>query len=241
MIPQVIHYCWFGRTDKPKLALKCVKSWEKYCPDYRIQEWNEDNFDITVSPYLIWCYEHKKWAFLSDYARLMILEQYGGIYLDTDVELIRSLDSLLQYDAYFGFQEENLVNTGLGFGCVAHHRLIQEMMKYYQDLLPDDEGNYALIQCPTINTNVLVSNGLALNGRRQHISGAEILPMDYLNPYDDKTGKLVTTNNSISIHWYGKSWMSKGKIVRNHITRAIHRVFGVDSLRWMKEIEKKLR
>lgn len=241
MIPKVIHYCWFGRTDKPKLAKKCIESWKKYCPNYKIQEWNEENFDITNSPYLLWCYDHKKWAFLSDYARLLILEQNGGVYLDTDVELIKSLDPLLQYDAYFGFQETNLIATGLGFGSKAHHKLIQDMMMYYQDLSSNDNGNYLLIPCPKVNTNILLSNGLIPNGKRQHIAGAEILPIDYLNPYDDKTGKLKITKNSYSIHWYGKSWMPNRKIFRSRVTRIIHRVFGVNSLKWMRKIEEKLR
>lgn len=238
MIPKVIHYCWFGRSDKPKLAQKCINSWKRYCPDYKIQEWNEDNFDITISPYMVWCYDHKKWAFLSDYARLLILEQNGGIYLDTDVEIIKCLDPLLQYDAYFGFEETNLIATGLGFGTVAHHKLIQEMMVYYQDLLPNDDGNYTLIPCPKINTSVLLTNGLAPNGKRQNITGAEILPIDYLNPYDDKTGRLKRTVNSYSIHWYGKSWMLNNTILRNKVTRIVHRAFGVNSIARLKKLYK---
>ena len=98
MLPKIIHYCWFGRNEKPKLAQKCIESWKKQCPDYKIIEWNEDNFDIDQHPYLRWCYNHKKWAFLSDFARLLILEEHGGIYLDTDVEIIKSVDPLLKLE-----------------------------------------------------------------------------------------------------------------------------------------------
>ena len=114
MIPKVIHYCWFGRNKKTKLAQKCFESWKRYCPEYEIIEWNEDNFDVGQHPYLQWCYEHKKWAFLSDYARLLILLEHGGIYLDTDVEVIRPLDDLLAFEAFFGFETNEIINTGLG-------------------------------------------------------------------------------------------------------------------------------
>ena len=119
-IPKVIHYCWFGGNPKPKLVQKCIHSWKKYCPDYEIIEWNESNFDISSCPlYVRQAYDVKKWAFVSDYARLKIIHTCGGIYLDTDVELIKSLDSLLEYNAFFGFEDGKYVATGLGFGAVS--------------------------------------------------------------------------------------------------------------------------
>ena len=117
MIPKKIHYCWFGRGEKPKLAKKCLKSWSKYCPDYEIVEWNEDNFDVEQYPYAKFCLQNKKWAFLSDFARLVIVHEHGGIYFDTDVELVRSPDSLLSYEAFYGFENDQNVATGLGFGA----------------------------------------------------------------------------------------------------------------------------
>lgn len=94
MIPKIIHYCWFGRNDKPKSVLKCIESWKRICPDYEIIEWNEDNFDVFQTPYLSFCYKEKKWPFLSDLVRLMIIYNYGGIYFDTDVELLKRPDEL---------------------------------------------------------------------------------------------------------------------------------------------------
>ena len=107
MIPKIIHYCWFGRNPKPKLAEKCIKSWKKYCPEYEIIEWNEDNYDLSSAPlYVRQAYEAKRWAFVTDYIRLQVIYENGGIYLDTDVELRKSLDPLLVHQAYFGFEDE---------------------------------------------------------------------------------------------------------------------------------------
>ena len=228
MIPKTIHYCWFGGNPKPRLAQKCIASWKKYCPDYRIIEWNEANFDVGQHPYMLWCQRNRKWAFLSDYARLLILKEHGGIYLDTDVEVLRPLDDLLSFEAFWGFQENTLVNTGLGFGCVAGHPLVEAMAKLYQELRPDEHGNYTLTPCPELNTPALTQYGLKLDGSRQRILGAEILPVDYLNPYDNPTGRLRKTSNTYSIHWYGKSWISKRKKLKSILMRPLHRVFGTD-------------
>ena len=111
MIPKKIHYCWFGRGEKPKLAKKCIESWKKYCPDYEIVEWNEDNFDINQNEYTKYCYNNKKFAFLSDYARLMVVYKEGGIYFDTDVEVVRSFDDLLNNKAFVGFETDEYVKA----------------------------------------------------------------------------------------------------------------------------------
>ena len=228
MIPKVIHYCWFGRGEKPKLALKCIESWKQYCPDYQIIEWNEDNFDLTQHPYLQWCYVQKKWAFLSDFARLLILAERGGIYLDTDVEVIRPLDDLLWYDAFFGFEDDAHLNTGHGFGCIPHHPAVEAMAEKYRALIPDAEGAFPIMTCPQVNTDALIPYGLALNGQRQTVLGAEILPADYFNPYDDPTGRMRKTPNTYSIHWYGKSWLGPKNILKSRLMKPLHRIFGTD-------------
>lgn len=231
MIPKKIHYCWFGRGEKPKLAQKCIASWKKYCPDYEIIEWNEDNFDLDYNAYTRYCYDNKKWAFLSDFVRLVVVAEYGGLYFDTDVELLNSPDELLQFGAFYGFENNSNIATGLGFGAQANHPTILAMRGKYEEVEPDVDGNYPLIVCPALNTAALIPFGLRLDGSRQNIAGAEILPVEYLNPYDDPTGSLTKTKNTISVHWYSKSWMSKGKILRSKLTKPLHRVFGVDAFK----------
>ena len=231
MIPKRIHYCWLGRGEKPKLAQKCIASWKKYCPDYEIIEWNEDNFDLDYNGYTRYCYDNKKWAFLSDFVRLVVVAKHGGLYFDTDVELLKSPDELLQYGAFYGFENNCYVNTGEGFGAEAGHPTIVAMKQLYENIEPDADGAYLVATCPALNTQALLPFGLKLDGSRQNIAGAEILPVEYLNPYDDPTGCLSKTKNTISVHWYSKSWMSKGTILRSKLTKPLHRIFGVDAFK----------
>ena len=228
MIPKTIHYCWFGRGKKPKLAQKSISSWKKFCQGFEIVEWNEDNFDVAQNQYLKNCYERKAWAFLSDYARLLVLEKHGGIYLDTDVEIVRPIDDLLEFDAFFGFETNERVNTGQGFGAIPNHPAVKAMTKIYQGLFPDANGNFLDVSCPGLNTQALLPYGLRLDGSRQTVLGAEILPSDFFCPYDDQTGKLNVTDNTYGIHWYGKSWFRKRDVLRNKLTRPLHRLFGTD-------------
>lgn len=235
MIPKKIHYCWFGRTKKTKLAKKCINSWKKYCPDFEIIEWNEDNFDIAKYPYAQYCYDNKKWAFLSDFVRLLVIEEYGGVYFDTDVQVIRNFDYLLEKKAFYGFESSQVVNTGEGFGSEAGHSIVSAMKNIYLELTPDENGVYSFEPCPALNTKPLLEMGLKLNGTKQIIEDAVILPVDYLNPYNDQTGKLSKSKNTISIHWYSKSWISLKSRVRSTITKPFHRIFGVNCFRRFKK------
>ncbi len=135
MIPKIIHYCWFGRNPKPKLAEKCIASWKKHCPDYEIIEWNEDNFDISQNGYFQYCLNNKKYAFLSDLARLYVVRDHGGIYFDTDVELLKSPDELLSYEAFYGFEDDKYIATGLGFGAEKNHPTICAMIEEYTPII----------------------------------------------------------------------------------------------------------
>lgn len=224
MIPKKIHYCWFGRGEKPKLAQKCIASWNKYCPDYEIIEWNEDNFDINYNAYTKFCYENKKWAFLSDYVRLVVVAEHGGIYFDTDVEVVKNFDDLLVFEAFYGFENNKNVNTGEGFASEKGHPTLVAMKEVYDNLPMEEDGTYELKPCPALNTMALIPFGLQLGGQKQNICGAEILPVDFLNPYDDPTGILRKTKNTYSIHWYGKSWMSKKIVIKIFFTKPLHRL-----------------
>lgn len=235
MIPKVIHYCWFGGSEKPKSVLRCIASWKRFCPNYEIIEWNENNFDVFQNDYLKYCYDNKKWAFLSDLARLIIIYEHGGLYFDTDVELVKSPDPLLDYDAFYGFETKMYINTGLGFGAVSYHRTVKSMIELYKTAIPEKDGSYSLITCPQLNTRALLPYGLQTTGERQIVEGAVILPVEYLNPYDDPKGILKRTENTISIHWYSKSWMDRKTIIRSRMTQPFHRLFGEDCFHWLKK------
>ena len=194
MIPKKIHYCWFGKNRLPDKAVKCINSWKKYCPDYEIIEWNEDNFDVRQNGYTEFTYDNRKFAFLSDYARLQIVLKEGGLYFDVDVEIIRPLDELLVHKAFFGFETEEYVNTGVGFGAEANNLIVAGMLREYDILL---DGKHGTIGCPLLNTQALMKYGLKQNGMKQTIDGAMIYPIQYFNPYDDPTGILNTTEETV--------------------------------------------
>lgn len=232
MIPKKIHYCWFGKNELPKKAKKCIVSWKKYCPDYDIIEWNEDNFDVNQNPYTVYTYANKKYAFLSDYARLQIVYNEGGFYFDVDVEIVRPLNELLEHRAFFGFETEKYVNTGIGFGAEKKNDIVYEMLKEYDILL---DGTKGTIGCPILNTKALLKKGLVLNGKKQIVEDIVVYPVAYFNPYDDPTGRLNLTKETYSIHWFAKSWMSKSEIIRSEIMKPIHRIFGVNIFRRFKK------
>ncbi len=240
MIPKIIHYCWFGRGEKPKLAEKCIASWKKYCPDYEIIEWNEDNFDLDTNPYTRWCYDNKKYAFLSDYVRLLVVYQNGGLYFDTDVELLRSPDFLLEQEAFFGFETEpknaGECNTGLAFGSAASGLALKTMLEEYEPLL---DGKHGTVMCPKLNTAALVRLGLRPDGTLQRFDWGTVYPKEYFNPYESTTGRLEKTKNTVSVHWYMGSCLSKGARIRSKFTRPLHRIFGVDFWTRIKGEKKK--
>ena len=209
-IPKVIYYCWFGRGKLPALAEKCINSWKKYCPEYDIVCLCEDNFDIAENRYAREAYEAKKWAFVSDYARLKVLYEHGGIYLDTDVELIKPLDELIKDTGYMGFDDKGIVATGLGFACEKGNPLIGAFLKDYDDIpfvLPD--GTYDMTPCPDRNTETLKALGMDLEAKDQIFMGIHMLPEEYLCPMKYYTGKKIITENTYSIHHYCASWTTR--------------------------------
>ena len=223
-IPKVIHYCWFGKGELPKITKKCIKSWKKYCPDYEIICWNEDNFDLQQNLYMQQAYQAGKWAFASDYARLKVLYDHGGVYLDTDVELIKPIDDLLENSGFMGFDEKGLMCTGLGFGVEKGNAIVGEFLKDYEDIsfvLPD--GSYDLTPCPNRNTDTLKRLGMDVNNKNQTFMETVFLPREYLCPMDYYTGKKTITEKTYSIHHYSASWTSS---VTKRTTR-IKRIIGV--------------
>lgn len=225
MIQKTIHYCWFGRAEKPKLIEKCIASWHEKCPDYQIIEWNEDNFDINICDYVRDAYKNKKWAFVSDYARFYVLNIHGGIYLDTDVELLKPLDLFLS-QSFLAFENSKSVNSGLIMGCEPNNNLCKEMLEQYNNdkFLINGELNLKTV-CVRV-TDILVDNGLELIDKTQEIMEYKIYDTSYFNPYDMDTGKIILSENTVSIHHYAATWVSKKEKVRGKVYRTICRIFG---------------
>lgn len=216
-IPKIIHYCWFGGNPLPPLAKKCIRSWKKYCPDYEIKEWNENNFDINSCPkYVLQAYEAKKWAFVTDYIRLKIIFENGGIYLDTDVEVIKTFDSLLDYTAFFGIENFNnekpyTIATGLGFGAEKGTNIIKELSDDYNEIdFRISENEYDLTPCPIRNNHIFISHGFNSENEVQLLNNnIAVLSTEFFCPITYSNNKKHITKNTYSIHHYAASWFSK--------------------------------
>lgn len=209
MIPKIIHYCWFGGSPIPEKDQRCIETWKRMCPDYEIKKWDESNYDINKNIYMKEAYEMKKWGFVPDYARLDIIYNYGGIYLDTDVELIKNLDNLLVNCAFMGFEDGKHVNPGLIIAAEPHHETIKDLMSIYRDrhFLKQD-GSVDLTPSPIMNTDFLISRGLVQNNKKQTVADITIYPTEFFCPKDYYSGKLNKTENTYSIHWFNASWQS---------------------------------
>lgn len=206
MIPKKIHYCWFGRGEMPGLVRKCITSWKRYLPEYEIKEWNEDNFDINCCPYVREAYDNRRFAFVSDVVRLYALYNEGGIYMDTDVEILKPLDSLLSFDAVLGFESDSQIATSF-IGSHARMPFILEFLKEYQSLhfVKADGGIDMMTNVERI-TQHCVKSGLVLNNTMQTINGITFLPKDYLCPKSYEDGKIIISENTLAIHHFAGSW-----------------------------------
>ena len=207
MIPKTIHYCWFGRNPKPKLAKKCIKSWKKHCPDYQIIEWNEDNFDVAAAPiYVQQAYQAKKWAFVTDYVRLYAMVNYGGIYMDTDVEVIKKLDPFLGHKAFSGFEDSIHIPTGI-MGCEKDYPLFVELLQDYHDrTFLQSDGTYDLTTNVILITEYCKHKGFTPNNQYQVIDGFALYPNDVFCPFNLSNLRLEKTQNTVTIHWFAGSW-----------------------------------
>ena len=216
MIPKVIHYCWFGGNPLPELAKICIDSWKKYLPDYEIKEWNESNFDLECCEYVKEAYQCKKWAFVSDYARFKILYDFGGLYFDTDVEIIASLDDIVADGAFMGFEDmgnsDNKAAPGLGLGANPGLGLYKEILEMYESAhFMSEDGKQDLSTVVERTTCILKKHGLKNENVKQIIEGVTIYPYEYFCPINCANGKKNITANTKSIHWYMDSWGIQGK------------------------------
>lgn len=247
MIPKKIHYCWFGRNPLPESAVKCIESWRKYLPDYEIIEWNEDNFDVNTIPYTAQAYAAKKYAFVSDYARFKILYEHGGLYFDTDVEVIRPMDDIIAAGPFMGYEVNpslerpfGAVAPGLGIGAEKEMHLYDAILRYYAQLnFVKPDGSYNMTDAVVnITTRELVKAGLENKLGIQKVADTMIYPSDYFNPFDDATGRLNKTANTYTIHWFTKTWLNVSPL-RQKLSRLSHRLFGVQTISKLKALFKR--
>ena len=224
MIPKVIHYCWFGGKPLPKDAERCIESWKKFMPNYKIIQWDEGNFDVDSIPYTREAYNAKKYAFVSDYARFWIMFHYGGIYFDTDVEVIKPIEDIITNGNFLGVEQQDAgritINPGLGFGMEKNVIIISDLMKIYQNSHFICEGSIVKAKnIVEITTDYLLKNGLVNTNKVQLCCGCTIYPKDYFCPIDYNTRELKITANTRTIHHYAESWIPLSTKIKNTIAR----------------------
>lgn len=229
MIPKVIHYCWFGKQPLGDLAQRCILSWKKFFPNYTIMEWNEENFDISSYDFVRKAYEDQKWAFVSDVVRLIILYQHGGIYFDTDVEVISSFNDILAntHSGFIGFEKTNQVNSGLGLGAEAGHPFLKKLLDVYVRIDYDEyKDRLSDIACTVLTTQLMKKEGLKVKETVQNVCGFDVYPSDYFCPIDYCTGEMHKTSNTHSIHWYYASWKEPEEKETFEKLQKLNRIFG---------------
>ena len=228
MIPKIIHYCWFGGNPLPENVKRYISTWRKFCPDYEIKEWNESNFDINCCAYVKEAYEAKKWAFITDYVRLKVMYDYGGIYMDTDVELCKPLDDLLQYNAWSGFESYEKIPTGT-FASNIHNDWIAYLLSYYKDKhFINIDGSYDMTTNVEIITKMTKERYKIKLDNKQQIFGDNyvIFPFDYLCAKNFIDGKIYKTKNTYTIHHFRGSWLTKSQKLKNKVKRIMIRIIG---------------
>lgn len=209
LIPKVIHYCWFGGKDIPDKNKKWMESWQKFCPDYEIKRWDESNYDISKNRFMLQAYEEKQWAFVPDYARLDIVYNHGGIYLDVDVEIVKNFDDLLYAKGFAGFESDKYVAFGLGFGAQKKLPIIKKLRDQYEKLeFRNTDGSLNLIGSPNIQTKNLLEDGLIQNGEYQIVRDLVIYPEKMLCGKSVRTMRTQLTDYTHSIHQYDASWIT---------------------------------
>lgn len=239
MIPKKIHYCWFGGKPLNQLGEKCLASWKQFFPDYEIIRWDESNFDVNCCDYVREAYAAKKWAFVSDYARYQILYQWGGIYFDTDVEVIRPMDDLVAAGSFMGCEQDrpSHVAPGLGLGTEPGLALYKELLEeYHSRHFTNADGSCNLKTIVEYTTEALRRHGLADADEVQTVAGINIYPKEYFNPMDMSSGRLVITGNTRSIHHYAASWENKKNVFRGKVYRFIYRHLGEGAAEMLRRV-----
>ncbi len=226
-IPKVVHYCWFGNKKKPRKVEKCIDSWKKHLPEYQLIEWNEQNFDVYQNSYIKEAYNAKKFAFVSDIARINALQKYGGIYMDTDVEVLRKFDDLLINQCVLGFEEKNFVATSF-IAISKNHSLLEEFFLLYQnEKFLKSDGNYNMKTNVERLTNLLLDKGLEMNGKHQTlVDDIKIYPKEYFSPYDYINCTYDITDKSYCIHHFYVTWHPWTTHLKKYIKSIIVKIIG---------------
>lgn len=219
LIPKKIHYMWLGKKQIPSNLQKCIDSWTKYCPDYEIVQWNENNYDVNKHQYMRDAYEQGAYGFVPDYARLDILYEHGGIYMDTDVEVVKNLDPLLYQEAFCGVEKWQVVNFGGCSGAIKGHRMIGELLEARKNVpFLDADGRKNSFTCGFYDTNAVIKNGYRINGTTQNVQGMNIYAFDYFHPYDYMSGHTYMTEHTYSIHRFNGGWLDEKMKLANRET-----------------------
>ena len=240
MIPKVIHYCWFGAGKKSELIEKCIASWHTFLPEYEIKEWNESNFPLDDYIFAREALEARKFAFVSDVARLHALKYEGGIYMDTDVEALQPLDRFLKHAAFSGFENDDFVPTGI-MASEKGNPWVSELLEYYDNLsFHNEDGTFKTTSNTYIITQMMKEKGFVMNNTFQEIKGyVTFYPKDYFSPKSYKTGKIEATENSHTIHHFAKSWIPPSRRFRNTLKIKAMNIFGHNTVQKVIDLIKK--
>ncbi|MCL5244782.1 glycosyl transferase [Cellulophaga sp. 20_2_10] len=237
MIPKVIHYCWFGRGKMPRLAEICIASWKKYLPEYELYLWNEDSFDVNSCQFTKEAYEAKKYAFVTDYVRLYALKHHGGVYMDTDVEVLKNLDRFLKYPAFSGFEDEINIPTGI-MASVKDGKWVNYLISYYDNKpFKLENGTLDTLTNTFIIGDMTKKLGFIPNNKYQCIDNElHLFPKDYFCPKSQVTGKIEATENTYCIHHFSGSWMPMKKKRMTAIKKWLMRIIGVKNVEFLIKI-----
>ncbi len=240
-IPKIIHYCWFGGKEKPDIVKKCIRSWESHLSGYEIREWNEKNFDIRNIRYVKEAYESGKFAFVSDYARVYALFNFGGIYLDTDVEVYKAFDDLLHHESFWGFEQENYIATST-IGAKKGNKLIQLFLASYKEKnFITEDGTYDDLTNVAIVSEILKSKGLKMNGQYQELEEiGTFYPQTYFSPYDYINCRKFITENTYAMHHFYKSWLPPKARFKSNVKKIVARVIGGDNIAKIRKVVSKV-
>jgi hypothetical protein len=236
-IPKIIHYCWFGRKEKPDIVKKCMKSWKQHLPEYQIIEWNETNFDLDANPYVKEAYHSGKYAFVSDYVRVFALYYYGGIYLDTDVEVCKSFNDLLDQPSFWGFEQENYIATST-IGSEKGNELVKEFLDSYNGKkFLCENGKFNDLTNVAVITRMLEKFGLKSDGNYQIIQGLGVIyPQTYFSPYDYINCRTFISDSTYTIHHFYKSWLPFKTRIKGKIKLFLSKVIGGNNIARLRKI-----